>query len=44
MQVKNLCGQYDTVEPAYRYRSAIRLAPPVTRIFIRSVIINLTML
>lgn len=43
MQVKNLCGQYDTVEPAYRYSSAIRLAP-VARIFIRSVIINLTML
>ena len=33
MQVKNLCGQCDTVEPAYRYRSAIRLAP-VARIFI----------
>lgn len=43
MQVKNLCGQCDTVEPAYRYRSAIRLAP-VARIFIQSVIINLTML
>lgn len=43
MQVKNLCGQYNTVEPAYRYRSAIRLAP-VARIFILSVIINLTML
>lgn len=43
MQVNNLCGQYDTVEPAYQYRSAIRLAP-VARIFIRSVIINLTML
>lgn len=42
MQVNNLCGQYDAVEPAYRYRSAIRLAP-VARIFIRSVIINLTM-
>ena len=39
----NLCGQYDAVEPAYRYRPAIRLAP-VARIFIRSVIINLTML
>lgn len=37
MQVNNLCGQYDTVEPAYQYRSAIRLAP-VARIFIRSVI------
>lgn len=43
MQVKNLCGQYDAVEPAYRYRSAIRLAP-IARIFIRSVIIDLTML
>ena len=43
MQVNNLCGQYNTVEPAYRYRSAIRLAP-IARIFIRSVIINLTML
>lgn len=43
MQVKNLCGQCDTVEPAYRYRSVIRLAP-VACIFIRSVIINLTML
>lgn len=42
-QVNNLCGQCDTVEPAYRYRSAIRLAP-VARIFIRAVIINLTML
>lgn len=42
MQVKNLCGQYNTVEPAYRYRSAIRLAP-ILRIFIRSDIINLTM-
>ena len=42
-QVNNLCSQCDTVEPAYRYRSAIRLAP-VARIFIRSVIINLTML
>lgn len=43
MQVKNLCGQYNTVEPAYRYHLAIRLAP-IARIFIRSVIINLTML
>lgn len=43
MQVKNLCGQCDTVEPAYRYRSAIRLAP-VARIFIRSVTFNLTIL
>ena len=43
MQVNNLCGQYNTVEPAYRYRSAIRLAP-IARIFILSVIINLTML
>ena len=43
MQVKNLCGQYNTVEPAYRYRSAIRLAA-AARIFIQSVIINLTML
>lgn len=43
MQVKNLCGQYDAVEPAYRYRSAIRLAT-VARIFIRSVIINVTMI
>lgn len=43
MQVKNLCGQYDAVEPAYRYRPAIRFAP-IARIFIRSVIINLTML
>lgn len=43
MQVKNLRGQYNTVEPAYRYRSAIRLAP-IARIFIRSVIINLTIL
>lgn len=39
MQVNNLCGQYNTVEPAYRYRSAIRLAP-VARIFIRSVTFN----
>lgn len=43
MQVNNLCGQYDAVEPAHRYRSAIRLAP-IARIFIRAVIINLTML
>lgn len=43
MQVKNLCGQYDAVKPAYRYRPAIRLAP-IARIFIRSVIINLTIL
>ena len=42
-QVNNLCGQCDTVEPAYRYRSAIRLAP-VARIFIRSVTFNLTIL
>lgn len=42
-QVNNLCSQYNTVEPAYRYRSAIRLAP-VARIFIRSVTFNLTVL
>lgn len=42
MQVNNLCGRY-AVKPAYRYRSAIRLAP-IARIFIRSDIINLTML
>ena len=42
-QVNNLCGQYNIVEPAYRYRSAIRLAP-VARIFIRSVTFNLTIL
>ena len=42
-QVNNLCGQYNTVEPAYRYRSAIRLAP-ILRIFIRSVTFNLTIL
>ena len=41
-QVNNLCGRY-AVEPAYRYRSAIRLAP-VARIFIRSVTFNLTIL
>lgn len=43
MQVNNLCGQYDTVEPACRYRSAIRLAP-AARTFIRSVTFNLTIL
>ena len=42
-QVNNLCSQYNTVEPAYRYRSAIRLVP-VARIFIRSVTFNLTIL
>ena len=36
-------GRSSTVEPAYRYRSAIRLAP-IARIFIRSVTFNLTIL
>lgn len=43
MQVNNLCGQYNAVKPAYRYRSAIRLAP-AARIFIQSVTFNLTIL